>query len=355
MNTLTTFEKAKTAADELFRANIKPSVNKIREKLDGKGGQKTIQDALDSWWKELNEQLTHYQQREGIPEAMFTLTDQLWDSALLHASKKYEQKCADFKITKEQLQKQTEDEINRHKQTKTILDELRIEDETLQQKLKQAFSETQALRQELESNLSNYTLEKKTWESLRLELTVQAKDANLALEIATQKRKHEKELFDGRIAQEQAKLTDLKNQHDTLRTALEKSTENTTNLKKEISDMAIEHKSSQQKISALDKSVIAQDRVIQSHQLKINEKDSIIRERDKELLMNQSSLDVSNSKLALVEDALSEKTELVRELNKHTAALTSFINDSKNDYKKVAAELDIIKAKYLELKRNNKA
>jgi len=88
MSEPSTFELAKKAADDLFKESIKPSVNKIREKLNGKGGQKTIQDALDEWWFELQEKLNHYEQREDVPDHLFKLTDQLWDVALSYSSTK---------------------------------------------------------------------------------------------------------------------------------------------------------------------------------------------------------------------------------------------------------------------------
>jgi len=98
MSEPSTFELAKKAADDLFKESIKPSVNKIREKLNGKGGQKTIQDALDEWWFELQEKLNHYEQREDVPDHLFKLTDQLWDAALSYSSVKQVEEQERFAI-----------------------------------------------------------------------------------------------------------------------------------------------------------------------------------------------------------------------------------------------------------------
>jgi len=98
MSEPSTFELAKKAADDLFKESIKPSVNKIREKLNGKGGQKTIQDALDEWWFELQEKLNHYEQRENVPDHLFKLTDQLWDVALSYSSVKQVEEQERFAI-----------------------------------------------------------------------------------------------------------------------------------------------------------------------------------------------------------------------------------------------------------------
>jgi len=116
MSEPSTFELAKKAADDLFKESIKPSVNKIREKLNGKGGQKTIQDALDEWWFELQEKLNHYEQREDVPEHLFILTDQLWDVALSYSSAKQVEEQERFVI-----------------QITEINDKLRLAEENLQQ------------------------------------------------------------------------------------------------------------------------------------------------------------------------------------------------------------------------------
>jgi len=116
MSEPSTFELAKKAADDLFKESIKPSVNKIREKLNGKGGQKTIQDALDEWWFELQEKLNHYEQREDIPDHLFKLTDQLWDVALSYSSVKQVEEQERFAI-----------------QITEMNDKLRLAEENLQQ------------------------------------------------------------------------------------------------------------------------------------------------------------------------------------------------------------------------------
>jgi len=116
MSEPSTFELAKKAADDLFKESIKPSVNKIREKLNGKGGQKTIQDALDEWWFELQEKLNHYEQREDVPDHLFKLTNQLWDVALSYSSAKQVEEQERFVI-----------------QITEMNDKLRLAEENLQQ------------------------------------------------------------------------------------------------------------------------------------------------------------------------------------------------------------------------------
>lgn len=114
----TTFEDAIAAADELFSEGIKPSVIKIREKLNGKGGQQAIQDALNEWWGRLHQKVDRYERREGVPDSLFKIVGQLWVEAVNKAETSFQEQRATLSEERAVLESECEQVQNEHQKTK---------------------------------------------------------------------------------------------------------------------------------------------------------------------------------------------------------------------------------------------
>jgi len=184
MSEPSTFELAKKAADDLFKESIKPSVNKIREKLNGKGGQKTIQDALDEWWFELQEKLNHYEQREDVPDHLFKLTDQLWDVALSYSSAKLIEEKEQFAIQIAELNNKLRLSDESHERTAGAL----LQAQNEKQKAEQAQEESHKLLAVLKKE--NRQLKSKAEKSTEAVFKLRSE-----VELSIQSIKHQEELL----------------------------------------------------------------------------------------------------------------------------------------------------------------
>jgi len=95
---LNTREKTREAATKLFESGVKPTIALIREELDGKGGQKVIQETLADWWVETSNKMLHYQNREKIPKELFEIIDSMWDQAINNAKTSHIQEVEQFQL-----------------------------------------------------------------------------------------------------------------------------------------------------------------------------------------------------------------------------------------------------------------
>lgn len=78
------------AADELMSQGQRPTVASVRE-ITRRGSAGTINDALKVWWENLAERLSNRIPQPEVPEPVVELTRQLWERALVHGEKAFEQ------------------------------------------------------------------------------------------------------------------------------------------------------------------------------------------------------------------------------------------------------------------------
>ncbi|MDO8329245.1 MAG: DNA-binding protein [Fluviicoccus sp.] len=78
------------AADELMSQGQRPTVASVRE-ITRRGSAGTINDALKVWWENLAERLSNRIPQPEVPEPVVELTRQLWERALEHGEKAFEQ------------------------------------------------------------------------------------------------------------------------------------------------------------------------------------------------------------------------------------------------------------------------
>lgn len=221
MSSITTFELAKQAANELFHENVKPSVNKIREKLHGKGGQKTIQDALDEWWIELQQTLSNYQKREGIPEHLFKLTDQLWNNALATSSEKYTDEHKRHTQQINQLEEELHLERAEHEKKRDILLETRLENEHLSTDADSFRLEINTLNEALTAANTQHATQRQHWNDEVLTLTMDCTEEEHKCQLISLELSKEKEHRIQQQVQYEALLTTLQAENKQLNTRID--------------------------------------------------------------------------------------------------------------------------------------
>ena len=137
--------RTKEIAFQLFKAGVRPSINKIREQLDGKGGQAAIQESLDEWWLKLSNKYHHYSGREAIPDEAFEFIDKLWSMLTEKSQQNFQAERNEIQKQSQQLQQSLDTETKqRH----------HVEESLTQYQKKLQYSETtqKTLQQQLEKN-----------------------------------------------------------------------------------------------------------------------------------------------------------------------------------------------------------
>jgi hypothetical protein len=87
----TTQSDVSHAADSLLRLGIRPTIEKIREKL-GRGSPNTINPMLDIWWKNLSARLDAGPAAlHRLPETVAHVAEALWMQALEEARRRAQQ------------------------------------------------------------------------------------------------------------------------------------------------------------------------------------------------------------------------------------------------------------------------
>lgn len=116
-------------ADELIKEGIKPSINKIAQRL-GHGSNTTIGQGLELWWQQLPERLDISEQSSELPKFLLETIKQLWSNALQEAALQWEAEKQNYIEQSKAL------EENITQQTSTI-ETLEQQLANLQQKLAQ--------------------------------------------------------------------------------------------------------------------------------------------------------------------------------------------------------------------------
>ncbi len=83
-----TREAARLLATRIVVDGEKPTTERIRARLEGKGGQQAIQQGLQDWWEQLGMRLA----RPDVPEAIWEAVYQLWQAALDRAEASFEKR-----------------------------------------------------------------------------------------------------------------------------------------------------------------------------------------------------------------------------------------------------------------------
>ncbi|QBQ55384.1 DNA-binding protein [Nitrosococcus wardiae] len=84
MTQIDTRTLTKQTADTLLTEGIRPTVANVRART-GQGSAGTINAALQEWWQELANRLLQLETRPEIPEPVFTVAEQAWETALKQA------------------------------------------------------------------------------------------------------------------------------------------------------------------------------------------------------------------------------------------------------------------------------
>ncbi|MBY4677216.1 DNA-binding protein [Marinobacterium arenosum] len=122
-----TYQRTFEVADALMEQGIRPTQQKVREKL-GSGSISTINKALGDWWQQLGQRLRDQRTVPGLPDPVAETASKLWQQALGYAERSYKEQSEAFA---RQVQQQSDAALEQARQARSDADGLRNQNERL--------------------------------------------------------------------------------------------------------------------------------------------------------------------------------------------------------------------------------
>lgn len=124
-----TYEKVFTVADELLEQGVRPTQQRVRDRL-GSGSISTINKALGDWWGLLGQRLKDQRSVPGMPDPVADTANKLWQQALGYAERSFREQSEVFAT---QVRKQSEEAEQREQKAQQQAEVLRKHNEHLMQ------------------------------------------------------------------------------------------------------------------------------------------------------------------------------------------------------------------------------